>query len=126
MGKMPELFKTAIFLVKKNAEERCDQDEGGKGSNSDFSDDEDINEDDYHFDSDEEDFWEQQYDDNYNSALDSIDEIAEFKNVMERLRVEQNLFCQELLKEVPPEDLAALEEKITKALQKVENVVNNA
>jgi hypothetical protein len=24
MGKMPELFKTAIFLVKKNAEERCD------------------------------------------------------------------------------------------------------
>jgi hypothetical protein len=45
---------------------------------------------------------------------------------MERLRVEQNLFCQELLKEVPPEDLAVLEEKITKALQKVENIVNNA
>lgn len=84
MEKMPDLFKTAIALVKKNAEERIDEDlDHGKENSSDFSDDEEFDMNDLNnFDSDEEDFWEEQYDDNYSSALDSIDEISEFKNTI--------------------------------------------
>ena len=38
MEKIPELFKTVIILVKKNAEERIEEEEGsnGKGDKSDF------------------------------------------------------------------------------------------
>jgi hypothetical protein len=75
MQKMPELFKTAMMLVKKNAEERIDdEDMNGKGE-KDSDDDEDDDLENYNFDSDDEDFWEEQYDDNYNSSLDQIDEI---------------------------------------------------
>lgn len=47
---------------------------------------------DYNFDSDEDDFWEEQYNENYNSALDLIDEIADFRTVIGRLTVEQAPF----------------------------------
>lgn len=40
---MPDMFKTAIALVKKNADERCDDEGNGNGHNSDLSDDEDYN-----------------------------------------------------------------------------------
>ena len=58
--------------------------------------------------------------------MDSIDEIAEFKNTIEVLRVEQNNFYQQLLGSVQAEDLVVLDEKIKKAMEKVENLSNGA
>ena len=100
MGKMPELFKTAIILVKKNAEQRIDEGEtNGKNELKSLEEEEDDFED-YNFESDDQDFWEEQYDDNYSSALDSIDEIGEFKKTVEKLRVEQPNFTTQLLASV--------------------------
>ena len=48
--------------------------------------------------------------------MDSIDEIAEFKNTIEVLRVEQNNFYQQLLGSVQAEYLVVLDEKIKKAI----------
>lgn len=59
LARIPDLFKTAIILVKKNAEERIEDDEDNdKGNNSGFSDEEDENMEDYNFESDDDDFWE--------------------------------------------------------------------
>lgn len=53
LAKMPEIFKTAIILVKKNAEERIEEDEENeKGNHSGFSDEDDENMEDYNFESD--------------------------------------------------------------------------
>lgn len=45
----------------------------GKEGSGNLSDEEDDDFEDYNFESDDDDFWEEQYDDNYSSALDSVD-----------------------------------------------------
>jgi hypothetical protein len=104
IGRIHELFKVNLKMVKKNADERVQE----LHPNPHFLDDdyEDSDEpEEFDFDDDDE-FWEEQYDENYNSALDSIDEIAEFKKTIERLNVEQNELYKELIQSIAVEDLA--------------------
>lgn len=118
LTKVPDLFRMALKLVRKNADERLDYEHTAGNLLDDDEDEEDPEE--IEFDDDDDEFWEEQFDDNYESALDSIDEIADFKRTIERLSQEQNAFYKELVQSVPAEDLAALDEKIQKALEKVE------
>jgi hypothetical protein len=114
---MPDIFKTVLKLVRKNAEDRLDYD-----PNAHYEDDEDDEDpEEFEFDEDDDEFWEEQYDDNYTSALDSIDEIAGFRMVIGKLVTEQPAFYQELINNVSQEDLALTDEKVQKALEKVEN-----
>lgn len=116
LEKMPDIFKTVLKLVRKSAEDRLDYD-----PNAHYEDDEEEEEsDEFDFAEDDDEFWQEQYDDNYASALDSIDEVAGFKDMITKLAAEQTAFYQELIKAVPQEDLILTEEKIQKALEKVE------
>jgi hypothetical protein len=101
-----------------------DGDEDGPAHSESSDDEGDIEN--YNFEEDDEDFWEEQYGDNYSSALDLVDEILDFKNTVSRLAQEQSQFYTELIKTVPVEDLAGLEEKIQKALEKVEQHINTS
>ena len=58
---------------------------------------------------DDEDFWEQQYDDNYSSKLDTVDQIGEFKKVITKLSAQQNAFYLSLIQTVTKEELISLD-----------------
>ena len=123
LAKVPELFRANLKLVRKNADERLEYDPtSGNILEDDGEEEEDPEE--IEFDDEDDEFWEEQFDDNYDSALDLIDEIADFKQTIERLSQEQNAFYKELVQAVPAEDLAALDDKIQKALEKVEKLAD--
>lgn len=68
--KIPEAFKILVKEVKKNAEDRINE-EGGEDDYEEEQSDGDEDVEDLKFESDDdEDFWEELYDDNYNSKLD--------------------------------------------------------
>ena len=123
LAKVPELFRANLKLVRKNADERLEYDPtSGNILEDDGEEEEDPEE--IEFDDEDDEFWEEQFDDNYDSALDLIDEIADFKQTIERLSQEQNAFYKELVQAVPAEDLVALDDKIQKALEKVEKLAD--
>lgn len=73
MQKYPQIFRVLLKLVRKNAQERL---ECQPANNLNFDDDNEQDDDDVdalEFGGDDEDFWQEQYDDNYSSALDEID-----------------------------------------------------
>ena len=91
LAAFPELFKTLIKLIKKNAEERIDEIDVQEGKKDDEDDDEDEEEEDENFDlgdesEDDAEFWEEQYDDNYESPLMSVDEIQYFESSVQQVQ----------------------------------------
>lgn len=118
LEQIPDIFKTTLKLVRKNAEERLEY-EPANCLDDNYEEEEDPDE--FEFDQDDDEFWEEQYDDNYQSALDAIDEVAGFKLLITNLATEQPAFYQELIKAVPPEELTLTDEKVQKALEKVEH-----
>lgn len=87
----PTLFKTILNLITKNADKRL-QEEKANIDDDDISSNPQMPE--WSISWNSEDCFYEPYNENYDSCLNNIDEIAEFRKTIEQLRVENSIIYE--------------------------------
>ena len=123
---LPQIFKLLVNLVKKNAELRTDEDHDENYVTDSEDDEEDIlQKENLPFNLNEhEDIWDEDYGNNYTDKLDDIDDIKYFRECMQYMQKEEESLYKSLVGTIPESELLALDEKMTKAIQMLEEQVD--
>ena len=123
---LPQIFKLLVNLVKKNAELRTDEDHDENYVTDSEDDEEDIlQKENLPFNLNEhEDIWDEDYGNNYTDKLDDIDDIKYFRECMQYMQKEEESLYKSLVGTIPESELLTLDEKMTKAIQMLEEQVD--
>lgn len=120
MPKIPVLFKMLIGFINKNCQCRLDVDYEENYATDSEEDSDELNLDDFNGD-EPEDIWEEDFESNYSSHLDEIDEIKHFKSCIQKLQTEEPNVYAQLMSTVPVDELTNLDQNMTKAIEMLEN-----